>query len=32
VGGRSDARAEDVEITGDLELGRRIVASLGFMP
>lgn len=32
VGGRSDARPDDVDITGDTALGRRIVASLGFMP
>lgn len=31
VGGRSDT-PDDVEITGDDELGRRIVGALGFMP
>jgi uncharacterized protein (TIGR03083 family) len=31
VGGRDDAPA-DAEVSGDAELGRRVVASLGFMP
>jgi len=31
VGGRSDA-PDDVAIEGDVQLGRRIVAALGFMP
>ena len=32
VGGRSDARPDEVTIAGDIDLGRRIVAALGFMP
>jgi hypothetical protein len=31
VGGRTDA-PDDVEIVGDEELGRRVVANLGFLP
>lgn len=32
VGGRSDARPDDVQIEGDQALGRRIVGNLGFLP
>lgn len=32
VGGRSDADASRVEVAGEVELGRRIVERLGFMP
>jgi uncharacterized protein (TIGR03083 family) len=32
VGGRADVAADAVEVTGDADLGRRIIASLGFMP
>jgi hypothetical protein len=32
VGGRSDVDAGQVDITGDVDLGRRIVGALGFMP
>lgn len=32
VGGRTDARPEDVEVTGDQALGRTIASSLGFLP
>ena len=32
VGGRSDARAEDIAIDGDEALGRAVVGVLGFLP
>ena len=32
VGARTDARPDDVEVTGDQELGRTIAAHLGFLP
>lgn len=32
VGGRTDAKPEDVEIAGDEALGRTIASSLGFLP
>ena len=32
TGGRADADPDAVDIAGDVELGRRIVRSLGFMP
>jgi hypothetical protein len=32
VGGRTDARVEAVAVTGDADLARRILDSLGFLP
>ena len=32
AGGRRAAAADDVRITGDTELGQRVVASLGVTP
>jgi uncharacterized protein (TIGR03083 family) len=32
VGGRSDASTEAVEVTGDVELGRRILEQMAFLP
>jgi uncharacterized protein (TIGR03083 family) len=32
VGGRSDARPEDVHVAGDEDLGRQVAANLGFLP
>lgn len=32
VGGRTDGRPEDVDVTGDIELGRHLATNLGFLP